>query len=101
MPEVPAEPEPFVPIRHTVTGEVTTTGYNAAALSILLQDGFVEAPGCVCRATAPVTERRHGPAPEPATCSSSVLLCTWTEPAVGRSADGTPDWPGRPFRHGP
>ncbi|MCX4501085.1 hypothetical protein [Streptomyces anulatus] len=90
-----------MPIRHIVTGEVTTTGYNAAALSILLQDGFAEAPGCACRATDPGTERTHGPAPEPATCSSSGIPCTRTEPAVGRSADGTPGWPGRPFRHGP
>ncbi|WP_433894805.1 hypothetical protein [Streptomyces sp. CA-111067] len=37
--------EPFVPIRHSTTGEVTTTGYNAAARRILLQSGFEKAPG--------------------------------------------------------
>lgn len=36
---------PFVPIRHTTTGEITTTGYNAAARRILLQSGFEESPG--------------------------------------------------------
>ncbi|MEE4544050.1 hypothetical protein V2S66_18990 [Streptomyces sp. V4-01] len=36
---------PFVPIRHTGTGEITTTGYNAAARQILLQSGFEETPG--------------------------------------------------------
>jgi hypothetical protein len=37
--------QPFVPIRHTSTGEITTTGYNAAARRILLQSGFEETPG--------------------------------------------------------
>jgi hypothetical protein len=37
--------ESFVPIRHTGTGEITTTGYNAAARRILLQSGFEETPG--------------------------------------------------------
>lgn len=37
--------QPFVPIRHTHTGEITTTGYNAAARRILLQSGFEETPG--------------------------------------------------------
>ncbi|WUH96089.1 hypothetical protein OG900_09985 [Streptomyces sp. NBC_00433] len=37
--------QPFVPIRHTTTGEITTTGYNAAARQILLQSGFEETPG--------------------------------------------------------
>lgn len=37
--------QPFVPIRHTTTGEITTTGYNAAARRILLQSGFEETPG--------------------------------------------------------
>ena len=32
-------------IRHTITGEITTTGYNAAARRILLQAGFEETPG--------------------------------------------------------
>jgi hypothetical protein len=36
--------EPFVTIRHTDTGEITTTGYNAAARRILLQAGFEETP---------------------------------------------------------
>ncbi|WP_435125615.1 hypothetical protein [Actinacidiphila sp. bgisy144] len=35
---------PFVTIRHTTTGETTTTRYNAAARRILLQAGFEEAP---------------------------------------------------------
>lgn len=34
MPEAPAEPL-FVTIRHAITGEITTTGYNAAARRIL------------------------------------------------------------------
>lgn len=80
MPEVP---EPFMPVRHTVTGEVTTTGYNAAARRILLQDGFEESPACPCRATQPGTEGTHGPARQPASCSSPAA-CAWTEPAVGR-----------------
>ncbi|MBQ0855483.1 hypothetical protein J8N05_45785 [Streptomyces sp. BH-SS-21] len=63
-------------IRHSVTGEVTTTGYNAAARRILLQDGFEEAPGCACRATAPGTEL--------ASCSSPATPCTGTEPSAGR-----------------
>jgi hypothetical protein len=37
--------QPFAPIRHINTGEVTTTGYNAAARRILLQAGFEETPG--------------------------------------------------------
>ncbi|MCL2728402.1 MAG: hypothetical protein FWE15_00080 [Actinomycetia bacterium] len=37
--------QPFAPIRHTTTGEITTTGYNAAARRILLQSGFEETPG--------------------------------------------------------
>jgi hypothetical protein len=37
--------QPFVTIRHTRTGEITTTGYNAAARRILLQSGFEETPG--------------------------------------------------------
>ena len=37
--------QPFVTIRHTNTGEITTTGYNAAARRILLQAGFEETPG--------------------------------------------------------
>lgn len=72
--------EPFRTIRHTITGEVTTTGYNAAARRILLQDGFEEAPGCACRAT----EQTHGPAQQPASCSPPAIPCTWTEPSVGR-----------------
>ncbi|MFD4022259.1 hypothetical protein ACFWRV_01900 [Streptomyces sp. NPDC058576] len=63
-------------IRHSITGEVTTTGYNAAARRILLQDGFEETPGCACRATEPGTE--------PASCSLAGIPCTWTDPSVGR-----------------
>ncbi|WP_343241991.1 hypothetical protein [Streptomyces sp. SID13666] len=37
--------QPFAPIRHSTTGEITTTGYNAAARRILLQSGFEETPG--------------------------------------------------------
>ncbi|SDP41656.1 hypothetical protein SAMN05216259_12850 [Actinacidiphila guanduensis] len=37
--------QPFVAIRHASTGEITTTGYNAAARRILLQAGFEETPG--------------------------------------------------------
>ncbi|SEO73334.1 hypothetical protein [Actinacidiphila rubida] len=37
--------QPFVPLRHASTGEITTTGYNAAARRILLQSGFEETPG--------------------------------------------------------
>lgn len=73
-----------MPIRHTVTGEVTTTGYNAAALHILLQSGFEEAPGCICRATECGMERTHGPARGAANCSSSAVSCTWTESLPGR-----------------
>ncbi|MFD8063954.1 hypothetical protein ACFXA0_32775 [Streptomyces cyaneofuscatus] len=59
-----------MPIQHTITGEITTTGYNAAARRILLQDGFEEAPRCACRVTDPCAERTHGPARQPANCSS-------------------------------
>ncbi|MFI0942769.1 hypothetical protein [Streptomyces sp. NPDC021020] len=71
-------------IRHTITGEITTSGYNLAARRILLQDGFEEAPGCACRATEPDTERTHGPAQQPASCSSPAIPCPWTEPRVSR-----------------
>ncbi len=81
MPEAPAEP--FIPIRHTITGEITTTGYNAAARRILLQDGFEETPGCACGATEPGT-RTHGPARQPTGCSSPATPCPWAEPSVGR-----------------
>ncbi|MFG2716984.1 hypothetical protein ACGFW5_01540 [Streptomyces sp. NPDC048416] len=67
-------------IRHAITGEITTTGYNAAARRILLQDGFEEAPACTCRAT----EQTPGPARQPASCSSPTTPCPWTEPPVGR-----------------
>lgn len=82
---------PFMPIRHTITGEITTTGYNAAARRILLQDGFEETPGCACRATEPGTERTHGPARQPASCSSPGHPLP-LDRALGRpvSADGTP-----------
>ncbi|MFJ8159486.1 hypothetical protein ACIRBY_01000 [Streptomyces sp. NPDC096136] len=71
-------------IRHAITGEITTTGYNAAARRILLQDGFEETPDCACRATEPGTERTHEPARRLASCSSPTLPCTCTEPSVGR-----------------
>ncbi|MFD8550155.1 hypothetical protein ACFV08_00800 [Streptomyces fradiae] len=71
-------------IRHSITGEITTTGYNAAARRILLQDGFEEAPGCACRATEAGTERAQGPARQPVSCSSPATPCAWTEPSVGR-----------------
>ncbi|MGZ2361561.1 hypothetical protein LRE75_33600 [Streptomyces sp. 372A] len=70
-------------IRHTITGEITTTSYNRAARRILLQDGFEEAPVCVCRATEPGTERTHGTR-QPASYSSLPIPCTCTEPPVGR-----------------
>lgn len=82
MSEAPAEP--FMPIRHAITGEVTTTGYNAAARRILLQDGFEEAPDCACQATEPGAEQTHGPARQPASCSLPAIPCTWTEPSAGR-----------------
>lgn len=82
MPEAPAEP--FIPIRYTITGEITTTGYNAAARRILLQSGFEETPVCPCRATEPGTERTHGPAQQPASCSSPAASCTWAEPSADR-----------------
>ncbi|MBC3987522.1 hypothetical protein H8N00_01065 [Streptomyces sp. AC563] len=82
MPETPTEP--FRTIRHTTTGENTTTGYNAAARRILLQAGFEETPGCACRATEPGADRTHGPAEQTASCSSPTIPCTWTEPSVGR-----------------
>ncbi|MER5737889.1 hypothetical protein ABT117_19725 [Streptomyces sp. NPDC002262] len=73
-----------MPIRHSITGEITTTGYNAAARRILLQSGFEEAPGCACRATEPGTEQAHGPARQPASCSSPAIPCTCSKPPVGR-----------------
>ncbi|MEU7080894.1 hypothetical protein ABZ938_24295 [Streptomyces sp. NPDC046409] len=82
MPDAPAES--FTPIRHISTGEITTTGYNAAARRILLQDGFEETPGCACRATEPGTDRTHGPARQPTSCTSPATVYTWTEPPVGR-----------------
>ncbi|MET8714863.1 hypothetical protein ABZV52_17055 [Streptomyces sp. NPDC004735] len=82
MPDAPAES--FTPIRHIITGEITTTGYNAAARRILLQDGFEETPGCACRATKPGTERTHGPARQPANCPAPTTPYAWTEPPVGR-----------------
>ncbi|MEU2231260.1 hypothetical protein [Streptomyces vietnamensis] len=73
-----------MPIRHTITGEITTTAYNAAALRILLQDGFEEAPVCACRATDAGTERAHGLARQPVSCSSPAAPFAWAEPSVGR-----------------
>ncbi|MCX4531055.1 hypothetical protein [Streptomyces sp. NBC_01669] len=69
-------------IRHTITGEITTTGYNAAARRILLQDGFEETPVCACRATEPSTEQTHGQARQPTSCTSPAIPCTGTEPSA-------------------
>lgn len=71
-------------IRHAITGEITTTGYNAAARRILLQSGFEETPVCACRATEPGMEPTYGPAQQPASCSSPANPCPWTEPSAGR-----------------
>ncbi|EGX58819.1 hypothetical protein SZN_15773 [Streptomyces zinciresistens K42] len=71
-------------IRHTITGEITTTGYNAAGRRILLQAGFEETPGCTCRAAESGTERTHGPDRQPANCSPPATPCTCTEPSAGR-----------------
>ncbi|MFD6152963.1 hypothetical protein [Streptomyces sp. NPDC060243] len=57
-------------IRHALTGEITTTSYNAAARKILLESGFDEMPDCASEATNPGTERTHGPARQPANRSS-------------------------------
>ncbi|MEW1757509.1 hypothetical protein AB0393_13470 [Streptomyces cyaneofuscatus] len=73
-----------MPIRHPITGEITTTVYNAAALRILLKSGFEEAPGCACRATEPGTKRTHGRARRSANCSSPATRCPWTESSVGQ-----------------
>ncbi|PZT76825.1 MULTISPECIES: hypothetical protein [unclassified Streptomyces] len=72
-----------MPIRHAITGEITTTSYNNAARQILLQDGFEEAPTCVCRATDPGTEP-IGPPWQPANCSSPASPCTWTATSADR-----------------
>lgn len=82
MPDTPAEP--FLTIRHAITGETTTTGYNAAARRILLQSGFEETPDCACRATEPGTERTNGPARQPARCPSPTIPCTCTKPSADR-----------------
>jgi hypothetical protein len=81
---LPEARESFMTIRHALTGETTTTSYNAAARKILLESGFVETPDCACEATKPGTERTHGPARQPANCSSRNSPCTWTEPSVSR-----------------
>ncbi|MFE4546673.1 hypothetical protein [Streptomyces sp. NPDC056785] len=73
-----------MPIRHSITGEITTTGYNAAARRILLQDGFEGMPSCACRPKEPGTEQAHGPAWQTANCSSPATPCPWTEPSVVR-----------------
>ncbi|MFF2941321.1 hypothetical protein ACFVSQ_15915 [Streptomyces niveus] len=78
-------------IRHAITGEITTTGYNAAARRILLQDGFEETPGCACRATEPGTERTHGPARQPASCSSPIthaVHCATPPPPASEPVEG-------------
>ncbi|WP_370119495.1 hypothetical protein [Streptacidiphilus sp. MAP12-33] len=73
-----------MPIRHARTGEITTTRYNAHARRILLQAGFEEAPGCACPATEASTDRTHGPARQPASCSPSATPFAWTEPSASR-----------------
>ncbi|WP_078078855.1 hypothetical protein [Streptomyces niveus] len=78
-------------IRHAITGEITTTGYNAAARRILLQAGFEETPGCACRATEPGTEQAHGPARQPASCSSpttSAVHCATPTPPAPAPVEG-------------
>ncbi|WP_037869602.1 hypothetical protein [Streptomyces sp. SPB074] len=69
-------------IRHALTGEITTTSYNAAARRILLESGFDETPDCACEATKPGTERTPGPARRLANCSSPTTPCMWTDPSV-------------------
>ncbi|MYS36702.1 MULTISPECIES: hypothetical protein [unclassified Streptomyces] len=73
-----------MPIRHSITGEITTTGYNAAARRILLQSGFEETPACACRAAELGTERTCGATQKPGSRSSSAVACAWAEPSVGR-----------------
>ncbi|MFF2189672.1 hypothetical protein [Streptomyces sp. NPDC058155] len=78
-------------IRHAITGEITTTGYNAAARRILLQAGFEETPGCACRATEPGTERTHGAARQPASCSSPTtpaVNCATPPPPASAPVEG-------------
>ncbi|MGW2540973.1 hypothetical protein ACWC5I_08875 [Kitasatospora sp. NPDC001574] len=83
---MPAErtAQPFATIRHTKTGEITTTGYSMAARRILLQAGFEEAPGCACPATETSTARSHEPSRKPASCSPPATPCVCTQPSVGR-----------------
>ncbi|MBV6695574.1 hypothetical protein KV557_00335 [Kitasatospora aureofaciens] len=71
-------------IRHTNTGEITTTRYNAAARRILIGAGFEETPGCTCPAAESSTERMHGPAQRPASCSPPATPCAWTEHSASR-----------------
>ncbi|MFJ1795285.1 hypothetical protein [Kitasatospora griseola] len=71
-------------IRHSGTGEITTTRYNAAARRILIGAGFEEAPACACPATEVGTDRMHGPAQRPASCSPSTTSCAWTGPSASR-----------------
>ncbi|MFJ1931664.1 hypothetical protein ACIPLC_15685 [Kitasatospora sp. NPDC086801] len=73
-----------MPIRHTTTGEITTTRYNAAARRVLLRVGFEETPGCSCPATEASTDRTHGPARQPASCSPPATPCAWTEHSASR-----------------
>ncbi|WP_129287483.1 hypothetical protein [Streptomyces sp. GZWMJZ-114] len=81
---MPEATEPFLAIRHAITGEITTTVYNAAARAILFASGFEEAPLCACEATQPGTARMPRPARRPASCSSPATPCMWTEPSVSR-----------------
>ncbi|WP_416971612.1 hypothetical protein [Streptomyces sp. 4F14] len=63
-------------IRHTSTGEITTTRYNAAARRILIGAGFEETPDC----TGPM----HGPAQQPVGCSPPATPCACTEHSASR-----------------
>ncbi|MDH6111358.1 hypothetical protein P3T36_003381 [Kitasatospora sp. MAP12-15] len=76
--------QPFVTIRHTNTGEITTTRFNAAARRILLQAGFEETPGGACPAPETSTDRTHGPARQPASCSPPATPCACTEHSASR-----------------
>ncbi|MGW2543753.1 hypothetical protein ACWC5I_23465 [Kitasatospora sp. NPDC001574] len=76
--------QPFVTIRHTGTGEITTTGYNEAALRILLRAGFEEVPGCACPAPETGTDGTHESSGKRAICSSPAAPCAWAEPTADR-----------------
>ncbi|WP_420036028.1 hypothetical protein ACN2WE_30840 [Streptomyces sp. cg28] len=81
---MPESPEPFIPIRHNITGEITTTGYNLAARRILLQSGFEETPVCTCRAADAGMEQAHEFVRQQARSTSPATPCPWAEPPGGR-----------------